>query len=319
MSTEIGYTARLMNDRPATTRTWHDWLALGRAPLAAIAMADPLAGAILAGVGWTQTPAVVALMLAAGGLHAGAAMLNDWHDWKHDLRLYPTRVLPSRRIHPFWALGASALLLIVGTILTTVPGREATRIGLGILALVVIYNLLLKDLPISPLLKAGPRPLGVWLGMTVVEHPPASSFWAIQLTALATVALYALGLMLLTKGPARKLTPRILLAAGILLVAAVLLIPLLAMMGAFHSPHRIGLLWVLMTVAPLIYVLVRTRSVPGPASNRAVVRVAQVASLGLLTALTVYARGLLWGMPVAIMVAAPILLQRQLRLDPADL
>ena len=83
---------------PSTGGPLQAWLELCRLPNVFTALADPLAGALLAGASWKNGPGLVLLMLASGCLYTGGIVLNDWHDIEKDRVERPDRPLPSGRV-----------------------------------------------------------------------------------------------------------------------------------------------------------------------------------------------------------------------------
>src|SRR5262245_42226854 len=90
------------------------YLELCRLPSCFTAMADPLAGALLAGARWGDVLQVSAVMFAGAFLYAGGIALNDWHDAKQDLAERPDRPIPSKRVGRLEALILASILLAAG-------------------------------------------------------------------------------------------------------------------------------------------------------------------------------------------------------------
>ncbi|HZU98913.1 MAG TPA: UbiA family prenyltransferase [Planctomycetota bacterium] len=106
-----------------------DLLRLVRAPLVATAIADGVAGYLLATVRVAtevggHAPALLHdapdprplafVLVASTGLYWGGMALNDYFDLERDRRLYPFRPLPSGKVAPGLALGVGLALLATG-------------------------------------------------------------------------------------------------------------------------------------------------------------------------------------------------------------
>jgi 4-hydroxybenzoate polyprenyltransferase len=108
-----------------------DILRLVRAPLAVTAIADGVAGYLLARVRYARSATagqpdlflhektaeiapVVLVAIASTALYWAGMALNDYFDLERDRKLYPFRPLPSGKIRPGAALALGLLLIIVG-------------------------------------------------------------------------------------------------------------------------------------------------------------------------------------------------------------
>ncbi len=183
----------IQNTPAPTTSPWRDWAQLVRLPNLFTAMADPLAGALIVGVGWAAFPLVLVVMLAGAFLYAGGIVLNDWHDYRNDLRERPERPLPSGRIGRFRALLAAILLLGGGFALTRLVSPFAMTMAGFLVASIVAYDVLLKEVPIAPAIMGTCRALNLLLGMTLVAPGEGNLDWGMRIVLAAVMWLYVTG------------------------------------------------------------------------------------------------------------------------------
>ena len=99
-------------------------------------------------------------------------VLNDVFDYRLDLEQRPERPLPSGRIGRGTAAWLGAILLLLGVAAGwgTAASVHALRPGVVVTllaALVLLYDSLLKRMPLGPLAMGGCRMLNVLLGMSV--------------------------------------------------------------------------------------------------------------------------------------------------------
>jgi 4-hydroxybenzoate polyprenyltransferase len=158
-----------------------DLLRLARAPLAATAIADGLAGYLLATVR-SATPGIAVVdasafarfknvaapaplypenalpveaihdwrplagaLVASAALYCSGMVLNDWFDLERDRKLYPFRPLPSGRVAPSVALILGLVLMSAGVLAGFLAGGErGALVALGTAACVLAYDGLLK-------------------------------------------------------------------------------------------------------------------------------------------------------------------------------
>jgi heme O synthase-like polyprenyltransferase len=151
--------------RPRGRRT-RSFLELFRVFLTPSAVADPLAGYGLA-VGFLErTLERPALLLACGAsvaLYWMGMATNDLFDLEKDRRRSPERPLPSRRILPWQAAAASAVLGLAALAMAHLAGAGAPAAAVLVLALA--YNAGGKKLPLAGnLLMGGCRAGNLLLG-----------------------------------------------------------------------------------------------------------------------------------------------------------
>lgn len=146
----------------ATRERARAWAELLRVSAVFSVPGDAFAGAAASG----HRPHRGTVLAAASSLclyEAGMA-LNDWADRDIDAIERPHRPLPSGRISPGAALGASAAFTVAGLGLAALASRQALRTATALAATVWAYDLWLKNTPAGPVAMAGTRTLDLMLG-----------------------------------------------------------------------------------------------------------------------------------------------------------
>jgi len=117
---------------------------LTRFPLVFTAVADSAVGAALVGVNLFTCAHWVPALASSAFLYAGGMVLNDLCDIERDRTLHPERPLPSGRVSVKSA-GVFALVLFALAIASAgLAGSLAVAWALGIVALIAVYDRLLK-------------------------------------------------------------------------------------------------------------------------------------------------------------------------------
>jgi 4-hydroxybenzoate polyprenyltransferase len=292
--------------------TWRNWAELVRLPNTFTAMADPLAGALLVGIGWGSTHRVILLMLASACLYAGGIVLNDWHDFKRDCLERPERPLPSKRIGRFKALLAAGGLLGAGFMLAWVAHPVAAQVAALLVASIVSYDVLLKDVPIAPGIMGLCRGLNLLLGMSLVPAGDASLTWDARFILAAILWLYVTGITTFAR---REFDPKdktlLVIGAGMSAVALFALLGV-SMLARATFPYHLGLIWLILLVA-----VVGNRIASGLliADARHVQQAVKFGILGIIAldaAMIGYRAGLGPSIPVILLLVPTLVLGRKL-------
>ena len=280
---------------------YRPWLELCRLPGVFTAMADPLAGALVAGAGWRQALSVAALMLASACLYAAGAALNDWADYRKDLLAKPWRPLPSRRIRRFMALLLAVGLLILGGLLTWAPGPDTARIGALLVGAILAHDILMKNLPAAPVVLSGCRALNLLLGMVLVpasnSSPPP-----MRVYLLVAMALYVLGLGLFAAGDNVWGTARRLAAGSTLTWLAIIAVALLQFFFPEQASGFGGTAWVVLVLAATGYRMSQAIFTPKPQNVQIAVATAAFGTIVLEAAMVAATRGLLASLLVMLLL-----------------
>jgi MFS family permease len=173
---------------------WRAWLQLARVSNTPTVVSNAVAGAVL--VSTTAPTGTVVLVAVAMALFYTAGMvLNDVLDEEIDRRERPERPLPSGQVTRRAALIAVIGLFIFGEALLAVEGLAPFGAGLGLVALIVLYDAWHKGNVLSPVLMAGCRALVyVIAGLAVADSLPAE-LWG----AAALLLVYVVGLTQVAK------------------------------------------------------------------------------------------------------------------------
>jgi hypothetical protein len=177
--------------RPSTAGAW---LQLARISNTPTVVSNTVAGAVLASA--AAEASTVAVVAAAMALFYTAGMiLNDVLDYEVDRVQRPERPLPSGVVSRRAAVTAVAALFAVGEALLLLEGWEPALAGLGLVALIVLYDAWHKGNALSPVLMGGCRALVYVVAALAVTASVALEVW----TAAAVLLIYIVGLTQVAK------------------------------------------------------------------------------------------------------------------------
>ena len=169
------------------------WLQLARVSNTPTVVSNTVAGAVLASsVADAGTVAVVAVAMAL--FYTAGMILNDLLDYEVDLRERPERPLPSGAVSRPAALTAVIALFVAGQALLLLEGTEPFLAGLGLVALIVLYDVWHKGNPLSPVLMGACRALVYFVaafavaGEVPVEVATGAGVLLIYIVGLTRVA-----------------------------------------------------------------------------------------------------------------------------------
>lgn len=293
----------LQNSPPGNR--FRDWLELVRLPNVFTAVADPLAGALVAGAGWRDNGSVlndigktIVIMLASACFYSGGLILNDWHDYRRDLVERPQRPLPSGRISRWRALTAAITLLAAGQLLASAMGPAAGGVGLLLVVCILMYDILMKDIPIAPALMGAARGLNLLLGMVLFEAADAP-----RLYLVIALGLYVLGVTVFARretGLSRK--DQLLLGVGFT-AGALLLLALLRLFFAEEAPFSSGAIWLALLTGVVGYTMTQAILTPSPVRIQRAVKTAIFGIILFDASIVAFGRGL----PLSLLVAALVI------------
>jgi len=151
--------------------SFSDWLQLFRVPNLLTVPGDPIAGAILASAGQGITVERVALVAMAGvGLYAAGLLMNDVVDIEIDKKERPGRPIASGVVSRSMATLVAVALGVISLVFCMVAGKEVAVVGLCLAAAILLYNGVLKNVPVLGAVTMGTcRALSVLLGASLVE------------------------------------------------------------------------------------------------------------------------------------------------------
>jgi len=147
----------------------YDYLELVRIPGVFTTHADITAGFLIAGGGIEQIGCAAYLLIASSFLYSAGMALNDYFDYRIDLKERPKRPIPSGRIKRQEALCLGIFLLAAGIFAAYYVRPASFIISLLLAALILLYNMGLKKHPwLGPVNMGGCRYLNLLLGLSVL-------------------------------------------------------------------------------------------------------------------------------------------------------
>jgi hypothetical protein len=178
----------------APAPAWRAWLQLARVSNTPTVVSNTVAGAVLASV-VAEVSTVVLVAVAMALFYTAGMILNDVLDEEIDRVERPERPIPSGVVRRQAAIAAVAALFVVGEALLLVEGIEAFLAGLGLVALIVLYDAWHKGNALSPVLMGGCRALVYVVAALAVASEVPLEVW----TAAAVLLLYIVGLTQVAK------------------------------------------------------------------------------------------------------------------------
>ena len=170
------------------------WLRLARISNTPTVVSNAIAGGVLASAAaGAGTVALVALSMAL--FYTAGMILNDVLDLDVDRRERPERPLPSGVVSRNAAVTAVVALFVAGEALLALTGFEAFLAGLGLIALIVLYDSWHKGNALSPVLMGGCRALVYVIAALAVAGAVETEVWA----AAGVLLLYIVGLTQVAK------------------------------------------------------------------------------------------------------------------------
>lgn len=291
---------------------WRDWAELLRLPNLFTAMADPLAGALLVGVGWRQIHQVVLLMLASACLYAGGIVLNDWNDYKQDCRERPERPLPSGRIGRFKALLAAIGLLAAGFVIAWMAHPVAAQVAALLFAAIVSYDVLLKKVPIAPGVMGLCRGLNLLLGMSLVAAGEGTLPWSMRFTLAAILWLYVTGITTFARKEFDPKDKTLLIVGAAMSVVALFVLLGVTMLASETFPSPYGLTWLILLAAAVGNRMASGLLLGDAGHVQQAVKFGILGIIALDAAMVGYRAGIWPSIPVILLLVPTLLLGRKL-------
>jgi 4-hydroxybenzoate polyprenyltransferase len=183
------------------SKTLHAWLELLRVPNLLTVPGDVLAGWALASIGAVDGGIPWLACAASLCFYSAGLLLNDVADVEEDRAVRPGRPIPSGRVSRSAATGVAVLLAAAGLVLCLFVGTRIVCIAVLLLAVVVLYDLRLKRIPvIGPLAMGACRGLNLLLGAAA---SPAALLTPVVLIAAGAETLYIAMVTQLARGETR--------------------------------------------------------------------------------------------------------------------
>jgi 4-hydroxybenzoate polyprenyltransferase len=166
-------------------------------------VSDTVAGAVLVSAGVAAGPvAVVAVAIAL--FYTAGMILNDVMDLAIDRRERPERPLPSGQVSVRAAVVAVIALFVAGEVLLLLEGWRAALAGLGLIALIALYDAWHKGNAISPLLMAACRAMVYVVAGLAIADTLNAELWG----AAALLLVYVVGLTQVAKAEGSGIAAR---------------------------------------------------------------------------------------------------------------
>jgi UbiA prenyltransferase family len=173
---------------------WRAWLQLARVSNTPTVVSNTVAGAVLVST-TAETGTVVLVAVAMALFYTAGMVLNDVADAEVDARERPERPIPSGAVSPLAAVAVFCGLIAAGLTLLAAEGLEPFFAGVGLVALIVLYDLWHKGNPFSAVMMGGCRALVyVVAGLAVADSLPGE-LWG----AAAVLLVYVVGLTQVAK------------------------------------------------------------------------------------------------------------------------
>ena len=174
--------------------SWQAWLQLARVSNTPTVISDTVAGAVLASF-LAEVSTVVIVAVAMALFYTAGMILNDVLDEEIDRVERPERPLPSGAVSRSAAIVVVAALFAVGLALLLVEGLEPFLAGIGLVALIVLYDSWHKGNAFGPVLMGGCRALVYVVAALAVAGEVPLEVW----TAAAVLLIYIVGLTQVAK------------------------------------------------------------------------------------------------------------------------
>jgi hypothetical protein len=179
------------------------WLELARVSNTPTTVSDTVAGAVLVSAAAGAGPvAVVAVAMAL--FYTAGMVLNDVMDLELDRRQRPERPLPSGRVSRGAAVAVVAGLFVAGELLLVLEGWEPALAGLGLIALIVVYDAWHKGNALSPVLMAACRAMVYVVAGLAIAGTLNAELWG----AAALLLAYVVGLTQVAKAEGSGIAAR---------------------------------------------------------------------------------------------------------------
>jgi 4-hydroxybenzoate polyprenyltransferase len=268
------------------------WLQLVRLPNLFTAMADIVAGTVVAAGALRLTSHLAFGMLASSLLYAGGVALNDVFDFEQDARERPHRPVPSGRIGRRNAAAIALTLLVAGWLAASLVSLQSAWVAATVVIAIVLYDSAAKRTAAGPAVMGLCRALNLLLGMTAGGMAISSEIPLVAVFVLLAAWAYVTGVTWFARKEAGRPRAEELLPGLVLAAAGVGLT--IGMPLVFETRHHS---YVVLPLALLVLVIVQGLSAVRTLNSTAVQRAVRVMVFGLV----VLDAGLAWfaGGPVA--------------------
>ncbi|MCH7814468.1 MAG: UbiA family prenyltransferase [Planctomycetes bacterium] len=217
-------------------------LRLIRVANAPTAAADVLAGCLFAGGGVGLIGPLLLLCTASVCFYSGGMVLNDVCDAQRDAQGRPDRPIPAGQISRRNAAIVAGLALAGGLALAVLAGPRPMRIALGLVAAIILYDVILKTTSLAPAVMGLCRALNLVLGVSLAG--PLNQPMVIY--AAVVYGLYVTAVTVFARREDQGGSGARLIGGGIGLVAAI--VGLIGLLGVVDRPRSSCLLFAAATL-----------------------------------------------------------------------
>lgn len=301
----------MTNRSPALNTVWA-YLELLRPPNLVTALADVLAGAAVAGMGFSfgahslsvDPLALGGVLIATVGLYGGGVVLNDVFDAPLDADERPARPIPSGRASRFGAAVFGGLLLLGGVGAASIAGVTSAVIA-GLVAVgTIVYDGWAKDHPVfGPTVMGLCRGGNLLLGVSLVPSTVLPNLYPLLIPVAFIGAITAISQGEVYGGQQHTSVLALLLITGVLLALTAL-----GLRPDFTLLHAAP--FVLVFGIRVVPPFVRATRTPGPSSIQAAVEAGVTAVIPLDAALAAGFGGATYGLMVLSLFLVSISLSR---------
>lgn len=153
------------------------WLRLLRIANLPTAIANVLAGFLLANGTWQPVLPLCLLVIASACIYSAGMVLNDVFDSDIDAQERPNRPIPAGDIPQGTALNVGRILLIVGVALAFAASWKSGLVGILLAAAVWLYDGPLKRTFVAPFLMGSCRSLNILMAGVAISTAPVLAIW----------------------------------------------------------------------------------------------------------------------------------------------
>ena len=176
------------------------WMRLARISAAPSAVSNILVGYLIAHGNWQSSQSVCVLVASSLCLYIAGMISNDVFDRVRDKETNPDRPLITGAIPVGSAQFVYISLMILGIILAAIVGLQSLVIATVLTICILLYNKVLKSLPIAPVVMGMCRSLNILLGASYVAASQSDGTWATIAAPSAPVLWISVSLGVLITG-----------------------------------------------------------------------------------------------------------------------
>lgn len=221
----------------ATSSNIMAWLRLARVSALPSAISNILAGFLLAHRSWSPGFELAILIGSSCCLYLSGMILNDVFDVAIDSKQRPHRPIPSGQISRKSAVFVGVILMMLGVGLAASLGWRPAAVSIALAICIILYDGVLKNTIVAPLIMGTCRTMNVFLGASTVasvdgQGIPVLGFPTLVVWVALSMGVFTAGVTLL----ARKESSIDQNRASLLLAGVMILLGLLGWAFVTHCP-----------------------------------------------------------------------------------